>query len=191
VGCLFTGIILSFVGYYCFARQRDRKVSAAAAVSGGIVSSLFPPRICAYVLDDSDYGNTRHGHGGGLATPRKSSACNASSPIASLFPEATVLYSDMVGFTAWSAIRQPSQVFIASHMEHTGLPDQIHVSSATAEYLIDSGKRSWLKPRMDAVAAVGKSHTLTTYWIRLEDDASEWEAVDFYYDQCQRVPIVS
>lgn len=34
-----------------------------------------------------------------------------SKPIAELFPEATVLFADISGFTAWSSIREPSQVF--------------------------------------------------------------------------------
>jgi class 3 adenylate cyclase len=35
----------------------------------------------------------------------------ASSPIADLFPHCTVLFSDIAGFTAWSSVREPAQVF--------------------------------------------------------------------------------
>ena len=34
-----------------------------------------------------------------------------SEPIAELFPETTVLFADIAGFTAWSSDREPSQVF--------------------------------------------------------------------------------
>ena len=34
-----------------------------------------------------------------------------SKPIADLFPEATVMFADIVGFTAWSSVREPTQVF--------------------------------------------------------------------------------
>jgi Adenylate and Guanylate cyclase catalytic domain len=34
-----------------------------------------------------------------------------SKPIADLYPNATVMYADIAGFTAWSSIREPSQVF--------------------------------------------------------------------------------
>jgi len=34
-----------------------------------------------------------------------------TKPIADLFPEATVFFGDLVGFTAWSSMREPSQVF--------------------------------------------------------------------------------
>ena len=34
-----------------------------------------------------------------------------SKPIADLFPDSTVLFADIAGFTAWSSVREPSQVF--------------------------------------------------------------------------------
>ncbi|CAB9519313.1 Receptor-type guanylate cyclase gcy [Seminavis robusta] len=34
-----------------------------------------------------------------------------SAPIADLFPNCTVLFADIAGFTAWSSVREPSQVF--------------------------------------------------------------------------------
>lgn len=35
-----------------------------------------------------------------------------SKPIAELFPETTVLFCDLVGFTAWSSTREPASVFV-------------------------------------------------------------------------------
>ena len=32
-------------------------------------------------------------------------------PIADLFTETTVIFADIAGFTAWSSVREPSQVF--------------------------------------------------------------------------------
>ena len=34
-----------------------------------------------------------------------------SKPIADLFPQVTVLFADIAGFTSWSSVREPSQVF--------------------------------------------------------------------------------
>ena len=36
---------------------------------------------------------------------------NSEVPIADLFPDTTVMFADIVGFTAWSSMREPSQVF--------------------------------------------------------------------------------
>lgn len=38
-------------------------------------------------------------------------ASKSSEPIADLFPEATVMFADISGFTAWSSEREPAQVF--------------------------------------------------------------------------------
>jgi hypothetical protein len=35
----------------------------------------------------------------------------SSGAIADLYPAATVMYADIAGFTAWSSVRDPSQVF--------------------------------------------------------------------------------
>lgn len=35
-----------------------------------------------------------------------------SKPIADLFPETTVFFADLVGFTAWSSTREPTSVFV-------------------------------------------------------------------------------
>jgi hypothetical protein len=34
-----------------------------------------------------------------------------TKPIAELFPNTTVMFADLAGFTAWSSVREPSQVF--------------------------------------------------------------------------------
>lgn len=38
-------------------------------------------------------------------------AMQHDGPIADLFPETTVLFADIAGFTAWSSAREPTQVF--------------------------------------------------------------------------------
>lgn len=58
-----------------------------------------------------------HGSGSSHArNPRGVSNCTSvdifgSKPIAELFPATTIMFGDMVGFTAWSSVRDPQQVF--------------------------------------------------------------------------------
>jgi hypothetical protein len=41
----------------------------------------------------------------------KTGLLDNSKPIADLFPNATVMFADISGFTAWSSVREPAQVF--------------------------------------------------------------------------------
>lgn len=64
------------------------------------------------------------------ATPQRKSRANSSTinhlheegglhdilmdneaPLAEIYPDTTVLFADVVGFTAWASVREPSQVF--------------------------------------------------------------------------------
>lgn len=52
----------------------------------------------------------------GLLDPRKKDdnkdfEAARAKPIADLFPETTIMFADIAGFTAWSSTREPSQVF--------------------------------------------------------------------------------
>jgi class 3 adenylate cyclase len=272
VACIFLLVVLALVGYESYVRQRDNKVTTVANVAGDIVSSLFPSNIRTMLFDTAD--DTTNG---------ESRPSQEAKPIACFFPEATVLYADISGFTAWSASRAPEQVFmlletlyacfdkiahrhgvykvetigdcyvavtglpdpqplhavimtefaleclqqmkrlitkvsrklgnatqglsmrfglhsgpvtagvlrgdrarfqlfgetvnIASHIEHTGARDRIHVSSATASCLIEAGKVMWLADRSDHVEAKGGG-VLQTYWIRPPEN-DDTEVIEF------------
>ena len=51
------------------------------------------------------------GGGGGDAMDFGDGAAEFDRPIADLFPETTIMFADISGFTAWSSVREPSQVF--------------------------------------------------------------------------------
>jgi class 3 adenylate cyclase len=276
VACSFTLVVMTLLGYMCYARRRDDKVVGVAAVAGGIVSSLFPSNIRILMYDENREDRTDSVSG--------TESNQATKPIACLFPDTTVLYADVVGFTEWSAKRPPAQVFIlletlfgrfdriahrlgvykvetigdcyvavtglpdpqplhavvmtefaveclremksltpkmeeklgdgtkklsmrfglhsgpvtagvlrgersrfqlfgetvniASHIEHMGVQDRIHVSTATARYLIDAGKGRWLKSRTDRVHAEGGGQ-IQTYWIDVVDDDNQSVVIQF------------
>ena len=66
---------------------------------------------------DSSMSNTMgdmsefEGSSGGAICPATSEKIFGSKPIADLFPNTTILFADLVGFTAWSSTREPQQVF--------------------------------------------------------------------------------
>ena len=58
-------------------------------------------------LNDEGNGNQDGGKGIKPLSPTDIE----TKPIADLFPNTTVLFADIAGFTAWSSVREPSQVF--------------------------------------------------------------------------------
>lgn len=64
-------------------------------------------RLRAFLKYDSN--DTLPTHSEHSVTPISNLA--KDEPIADLFPEATVMFADIAGFTAWSSVREPTQVF--------------------------------------------------------------------------------
>eukprot|EP00934_Nitzschia_sp_Nitz4_P004508 Nitzschia sp. Nitz4//scaffold87_size112219//63226//66821//NITZ4_004078-RA/size112219-augustus-gene-0.60-mRNA-1//-1//CDS//3329559381//4498//frame0 len=127
---IFIFTTLVFFVYDWLVERRQETVLNTAMKSTAIVSSLFPKNVRTRLLAMSDEKdrNTKHSTqksklksfiaeiSGGTDDDGPSSKHDGiafdSRPIADLFPEATVLFADIVNFTAWSSVREPSQVFI-------------------------------------------------------------------------------
>jgi class 3 adenylate cyclase len=98
---------------------RNTKVVGAAARSNAIVSSLFPEAIRDRLLEQQEQDDGAKSRNlKGFLTANKSEWSKDSKaglfrtkPIADLFPETTIIFADIVNFTAWSSVRDPSQVF--------------------------------------------------------------------------------
>jgi class 3 adenylate cyclase len=107
---VFTSMV--FFLYDWLVERRQKKVMKTAVQSSAIVSSLFPSQVRdrLFPMDDAkadaDKGNTPKGF-----RVRNNVAKAASSPVADLYPESTVMFADIAGFTAWSSVREPKQVF--------------------------------------------------------------------------------
>jgi class 3 adenylate cyclase len=116
---------LTFYMYDRFVRMRNNKIVYAAARSNAIISSLFPKLVMDRLFAERDEKNARkdqkeqktdfHSVMGSnmkeLKDDRKDSDCK-ERPLADLYPETTILFADIVGFTAWSSVREPCQVFV-------------------------------------------------------------------------------
>lgn len=122
-----------FLVYDWAVQLRQNKVLKTATRTQAIVSSLFPKNVQERIFKDVEEevkndenkgknGNRFRGNrtkdqlrnflddGNQQPDVAKHSSLK-SKPIADLFPEATVIFADLVGFTAWSSTREPTQVF--------------------------------------------------------------------------------
>jgi class 3 adenylate cyclase len=60
----------------------------------------------------------------------------------------------------------------ASRMESLGVPERIHCSGSTAQYLRDAGKSNWLVARDELVNAKGKGEMQTYFVVATSSDSA-------------------
>lgn len=125
---LFTSLV--FVIYDCTVERRQRIVMKSAVRTTALVSALYPSAVRDRLLEQEDEKRGTKNRGFSRSSSKYSSEYEestkggtgvggdyaaelplqvASMPIASIYSETTVLFADIVGFTAWSSSREPSQ----------------------------------------------------------------------------------
>jgi class 3 adenylate cyclase len=122
---------MTFLIYDRFVNRRNAKVVNAAARSNAIVSSLFPSNVRDRIYEEAEEKNKAAKNSSMLAPQSRLKdflnnggfdaevlededdiAVFKTKPIAELFPETTIMFADIAGFTAWSSSREPAQVFM-------------------------------------------------------------------------------
>lgn len=121
VACTFVMVAVVFFVYDIFVQRRNNKLIVNAARSNAVVTALFPGSLRDRVLEQNAIGGRgakskmktllAEGTASGGHAGSPDSEILKSQPLADLFLETTVLFADIVGFTAWSSVREPSQVF--------------------------------------------------------------------------------
>jgi len=108
---IFTGLLLLLYDY--LVERRQRYLADTANKTNAIVSSLFPDVVRDRLFENKNHSNVKKFmNDPSLGVDQTEGVRSGSAPIADLFPDCTVMFGDIAGFTAWSSAREPSQVFI-------------------------------------------------------------------------------
>jgi len=121
---LFLFIMSVFFMYDCIVQRRQKKLLVTAQRTNAVVSSLFPEDVQRRIMQEAEAQEKKEQRmtvtnkmkeflQDTTQQPSKSDKATElrGKPIADFFPEATVMFADLVGFTAWSSMREPTQVF--------------------------------------------------------------------------------
>eukprot|EP00934_Nitzschia_sp_Nitz4_P001237 Nitzschia sp. Nitz4//scaffold14_size191712//186333//188797//NITZ4_001756-RA/size191712-snap-gene-0.145-mRNA-1//1//CDS//3329537026//1237//frame0 len=111
---------LIFLLYDKFVQVRQRTVMDSAVKSGAVVNSLFPKEVRDRLYEKQESPEDKTGKRTNASGFLTSTVPEVDKPsdleadcmaIADLYPECTVCFLDVVGFTEWSSEREPSHVF--------------------------------------------------------------------------------
>lgn len=130
----FVVMTVLFFTYDWVVTKRQNKTIQTAVRTQAIVQSLFPKemgkKLIAEANEQADKKTNLSGKAGLVSAMHKGGELDlnnkASKPLADLFPEATVMFADMVGFTAWSSTREPTQVFTLLETVYGAFDDIAH-----------------------------------------------------------------
>jgi len=115
VACTFFLVGIIFIVYDLFVERRNKKLIQNSARTNAIVTQLFPGKIRDQILQEEKLepkaGTRAHFKSVVNGNTTGMELTEGSKPLAELFLETTVLFADIVGFTAWSSTREPTHVF--------------------------------------------------------------------------------
>jgi len=112
VASVFAVAIGLFLVYDYYVAKRQKIVLERAVKATSVVSTLFPANIREHVINDGTHAKDGNGVGGDplLLSTAQGSSLNPAS-LAMKYPDCTVCFAELAGFTNWSSTRHPEQVF--------------------------------------------------------------------------------
>ena len=121
VAAIFAFSTLVFLTYDFLVQRQQRMIMSKAIQTGTIVASLFPDAVRDRLFDEEQdkkqtlkgAGNKWHANNAGDVKTflEEDGKVKSDSPIADLYPECSVFFCDIAGFTRWSSSRTPCEVF--------------------------------------------------------------------------------
>ena len=140
VAIAFAFVIATFAVYDIFVNERNQQAVGAATKTSAIVTSLFPEQVRDRLMANEANAKSKNWK----VDPHsdaKGSTVDDSPPIADLYPECTVCYADITGFTAWSSTRQPTEVF---HLLETLYREFDKIASRRSVFKVETVADSYL-----------------------------------------------
>eukprot|EP00980_Cylindrotheca_fusiformis_P009545 scaffold2090_cov103-Cylindrotheca_fusiformis.AAC.11 len=122
VVAIFVFTSLVFLLYDFFVCKRQRKFMDRIVKQDQIVSNVFPTAIRDRLYESGQKGSDQDD----LLDPLGGGLGSGAAPLADLFPETTILFADIAGFTAWASAREPAQVFILLETIYGGFDKQAY-----------------------------------------------------------------
>jgi hypothetical protein len=89
--------------------RRQEKTMNTAIRTGNLVASMFPENVRDRLLEDAQQDEGKTSVFDGNRNPSSSAGAGGfkTRPIADFFPEVTIMFADISGFTAWASTREP------------------------------------------------------------------------------------
>jgi class 3 adenylate cyclase len=116
VASIFGLLMILLLIYDCMVTHRQQMLMSSAERTNALVTSLFPESVQNRLMDDavqSGKGSKKHIGSNMFGDDSNNGPTSITTrPIADLFPNTTVMFADIAGFTSWSSAREPSQVFV-------------------------------------------------------------------------------
>lgn len=116
---IFAVTAFTFIIYDFWVERRQKIIMKRAMTTTKLVTSLFPDAVIDQIMPSLEEPSVSkrlqcflNRGNDNLYTQSETGYTHPSKPIAELFPDTTVFFADISGFTAWSSVREPSHVFV-------------------------------------------------------------------------------